>query len=169
MYRIIHNSTSLFRKLIPCDIPLFNVNNTSPIWIYIYTDEKLIVSRHSCFSRRKSFKVSHHKCRREGWPVLQIPCRPFSATRDTRPKTARRYVIGRETRARLCDVSTPEGRRARVRIGGRRRDGERDEAYGERGGGVVPMRLGGNYPIGDVDPLIHSSANPRGTPRDTNA
>lgn len=30
--------------------------------------------------------------------------------------------------------------------------------------GVVPMHLDGNYPIGDADPLIHSSAT-LGTPR----
>lgn len=40
----------------------------------------------------------------------------------------------------------------------------------ETRGGIVAMRLDCNYPIGDVDPLIHSSATPkafRSLPRDT--
>jgi len=84
----------------------------------------------------------------------------FGDTRLAAENSVGNNVIGRETRAGVCVVSAP------------RDDGHVYEsvvaegtAYGARKhGGCVPMRLDGNYPIGDADPLIPSSATPE-TPR----
>lgn len=87
-------------------------------------------------------------------------CRPFSATRDSWPKTARGNTSSGAKRARESALFQPRETTGTCTNRSSQKGRLRDEEHG----GCVPMRLDGNYPIGNVDPLIHSSAIPE-TPR----